>query len=411
MRTTVKLAAIAVAAAMGLLSGSGPAVADPVSVNEKVSKALVFLQMTVTGQVQIPFESGPKWSQDVEFSGVCSGYVVDPTGFIATAGHCVYTGDDQTKNMLRQKAVVALASAQRRDSAWATTIYRRALNEGWPVRAAGGDGEKPSVSVKVKQPGGPNQVIRDWTTVQVVSSQSFKDGDNAILKLNSPPGELTALPISTEIPKAGEAVTSVGFPGQVRRVSDDITLPQPSFKTGTVSSRQQNSAGAAQTEVSATIGKGMSGGPTVNADGLVIGTNSMKTVSQEESSEFGFVTDNIALRNYLQSNGAVLVSAEPAGSKLSMWVWLGPLIGVILLLAIVGLLLGFRRKPAPVAAYPVQGTGPLPGAPQAPFTGQVPGPIPAPPPPPGPAQHPGQGPNPYQPPTAPPPPPGPGPIG
>ena len=263
--------------------------------------------MTITGQAQIPFTSGARWS---------------------------------------------------RDSAWATNIYRQATAQGWAVRGAGGDGDRPSAAVRVKQPGGPNQVIRDWTTVQVVSAQSFKDGDNAILKMNSTPGELTALAISAVVPKPGEAITSVGFPGQVRRVSDDISLPQPSFKTGTVSSRQQNPSGLAQTEVSATIVKGMSGGPTVNADGEVIGTNSMKTVSKDETSEFGFVTDNIALRQYLHSHGVTLASPEQESSRRGWWVWLIPLVGIVAVL-LVGLLVFalIRKSKSGAAGYPTPESG------------------------------------------------------
>ncbi len=388
---------------MALVSGAGIAAADPVSVNERVGKALVFMQMVITGQVQIPFTAGAKWSDDIQVGGTCTGYVVDKTGFIATAGHCVYTADDATKNAIRQKAVETLAATQQRDSAWAQTIYTRAVTEAWPIRGAGGDGEKPSVAVRVKQPSGPNQVIKEWTTVQVISAQAFKDGDNALLKMNSVPGELTALPISAVAPKAGEAITSVGFPGQVRRVSDDMTLPQPSFKTGTVSSRQQNPSGVAQTEVSATIGKGMSGGPTINAAGEVIGTNSMKTVSRDETSEFGFITDNLALRQYLQSQGVTLVSAAPASSGLNMWLWLGPLIGLGVLGLLGAVLLGAKRKSpkqpaysyagAP-GAYPPQPGMPQPGVPQSgpgpsPFGGPPPtgstggSPFMPPPPPPG----------------------------
>ncbi|NNG97913.1 S1 family peptidase [Gordonia araii] len=349
------------------MTGAGPVTADPVAVNERVSKALVFLLVQFTGQVQIPFTDGAAWSEDVSAGALCTGYIVDPTGFVATAGHCVNVSDDSLKNEIREQAVIALAKKQNRDATWASNIYRRAVSEAWPVRGAGGDGEKPTVSVKAKQASGPNQVIREWTTLQVVASQAFRDGDNAILKINSAPGQLTALPIAKDVPKTGESITSVGFPSQVRKVSDDITLPQPSFKTGTVSSRQQNPSGVAQTEVSATLGKGMSGGPTVNAAGEVIGTNSMKTVSSDETSEFGFITDNVALRLYLQNNGVALAAPEEEGSGLNMWIWLGPLIGLLALILIVGLVLGLRRKPK--SGPPNFGGGGGPGGGGSPFGG------------------------------------------
>ncbi len=356
---------MAIAATLAVMTGSGPAAADPVAVNDRVSKALVFLLVKFTGQVQIPFTSGLKWSDDVSAASMCTGYIVDPTGFIATAGHCVNAEGDNLKNEMRKQAVIALAKAQGRDTAWATNIYQQAIRQAWAVRGEGGDGENPTVAVRTKQSSGPSQVIREWTTLQVVNAQAFRDGDNAILKMNSAPGPLTALPIAKAAPKTGESITSVGFPAQVARVSDDVTLPQPSFKTGTVSSRQQNSSGVSQTEVSATLGKGMSGGPTINAAGEVVGTNSMKTVSQDETSEFGFITDNVALRLYLQSNGVSLVSAQESSSGLNMWVWLGPLVAVVLILLLLALILGLRRKPkaGPPPFYPGG-----PGAPgQQPF--------------------------------------------
>ncbi|WP_161927943.1 S1 family peptidase [Gordonia crocea] len=364
MRRTIKAAAVALAATIAVMSGAAPAGADPVSVNDRVNKALVFLLVQFTGQVQVPFNDGPAWSADVQVAAVCTGYIVDPTGFIATAGHCVNASDESLKNELREQVVLDLAKKQNWAESKAVAIYQRALRESWPIRGGGGDGDTPSVSVKAKQASGPNQVIRDWTTLQVVASQPFKDGDNAILKLNSLPGPLTGLPIAKEPPQTGEAITSVGFPAQVRRVSDDVTLPQPSFKTGTVSSRQQNSAGVAQTEVSATLGKGMSGGPTVNTKGEVVGTNSMKTVSKDETSEFGFITDNVALRQFLLSNGATLTTAAAEPSGLNMWVWLGPLIGIVAILLILGLVLLLRRKPksGPPPFYPGGGSGP--GQPQ-----------------------------------------------
>ncbi|WP_290714570.1 S1 family peptidase, partial [Gordonia sp. UBA7599] len=377
---TIKSCVVAVAAALAVMTGSGPASADPVSVNERVSKALVFLISEWTGQVQIPFESGPQWSDDVSFMTTCTGYIVDPSGYIATAGHCAYTGADDIRTNLRKEAVIALAKTQNRDADWANRIFQQSIRQAWAVRGEGGDGANPTVEVRGKQSAGPNQVIRDWTTMQVVNAQSTRDGDNAVLKMNANVGALTALPIAKDAPKVGESITSVGFPGQVRRVSDDITLPQPSFKSGTVSSRQQKEGGIMQTEVSATIGKGMSGGPTVNSSGEVVGTNSNKTISQEETSEFGFITDNVALRSYLQSNGATLVSVEQPAKESNVWVWLGPLLALIAVLLILGLILGLRRKPkaSPAPYYPngTNGQAPSPqqfGPPQGLVQTQQPG--------------------------------------
>ena len=53
--------------------------------------------------------------------------------------------------------------------------------------------------------------------------------------------------------------------------------------------------------MNADISGGMSGGPTVNANGEVIGVNSF-TISGEEQA-FNFITDTRDLNRFLQQNG------------------------------------------------------------------------------------------------------------
>jgi len=68
-----------------------------------------------------------------------------------------------------------------------------------------------------------------------------------------------------------------------------------------VSSRHISERGVAGLEVNADISGGMSGGPTVNANGEVIGVNSF-TISGEEQA-FNFITDTRDLNRFLQQNG------------------------------------------------------------------------------------------------------------
>ncbi|MFT4199442.1 S1 family peptidase [Gordonia sp. (in: high G+C Gram-positive bacteria)] len=391
MTKTARLAGVLAAALIGVSAGAGPAMADESPIDHAY-KATVFLVQDITASVKIPLQSGARW-KELKVQSTCTGYVVDPAGYIATAAHCVDTGDESMKNLFRKEAVLSIMG----DVPAAQQIAARAVSEGWEVRGAGGEGDKPSMSVRVKQPVGDHQIIRDWTPAQVVDYQTFKDGDNAVLKLSAAPSGLVALPIAATAPAIGEDITSIGFPGQIRRTVNDSTLPQPSFKAGKVSSRQQNDAGVGQTEVSSTLGKGMSGGPTINGKGEVVGTNSWVTrdSSGQETQAFNFITDNVELRDYLRKNGVSLAGAESGG--LNMWVWLAPLIGIIVLGAVAVLVWALKRKSSR-PAQPALAGFPPPGMPQ-----QQPNPFgpPTTPPPPGPP--PGPSANPFGPPSGPPP--------
>ncbi|QKT09176.1 trypsin-like peptidase domain-containing protein [Gordonia sp. X0973] len=368
---------------------------SPAEVNAKVKKAVVYLGLKFTGAVQVPFKGGARWTEDIDIEGHCTGFVVDPAGYIATAGHCV-NADPMD---FYEKVANSIAGGNEADAA---QLLSMAYNNKWPVRGANGSGDAPTVKVRVKQPDGENQLISAWSDVQVVASEKFGKGDNAVVRLNNPPSGLVPLPIVKNLPTEGDPITSVGFPGGVARVSDQSMIPQPSFKTGTVSSRQKGANGNEQTEVSATIGTGMSGGPTVNAKGEVIGINSFKNKTQPggESSEFAFVTDPVDLRSFLQSNGANLSAAdsdEDSGFNL-MWVLI-PVAVVVLLAALIGFFVIRGRKgkgtppgmPGGGMPLPVGGYGQSPN----PFAAPAPAPMPRPggfgPPPrpaPGPAPQP-----------------------
>ncbi|MCK0440616.1 serine protease [Gordonia alkaliphila] len=331
--------------------GAGMARADGSgSIADTVGPSLVFLQTEFTAAVQIPFESGNRWLEDLTVTGNCTGYVVDPAGYVATAGHCVDPSDEGILNAFRQRAVETVARAQGRDDAWASRIYEQAVAEEWTVRAPNGD-TGAATTVRLRQPTGDHQLFPEWTAVDVVNYQSFDEGDNALVKV-APRDGLRALVISAEAPEPGDEVVAVGFPGAVQSTNESTAIAQPSYKNGTVSSRQNSDNGLYRTEISAVLGQGMSGGPTVGADGAVVGTNSSGAALRDEKASFNFITDNIALRSYLERHGVTLAVAPKQDSSLNPWVWIGPLIGagVLLLGGMTWMLLRRRRRPAAPAA-------------------------------------------------------------
>jgi serine protease Do len=366
------------------------AAADP-SIADRVGPSIVFLETKFTSSVYIPYSDGAEWSDAVTLTASCTGYFVDTKGSIATAGHCVNNNDDdELADDMREAAVAAVAKKQGRSETWAENILTRAKSEKWQVRGIENGSRTNDIAsrtVRADQPTGTGQVLTDWADVDVVGFQKFDDGDNAVLRLKDVPKNIEPLVVSAAEPKPGDPITAVGFPGAIRRTVDPDNIPQPSYIDGKVSSRQTRSSGVIGTEISADLGKGMSGGPTVDSAGRVVGTNSWKTKAADgDTASFSFLTDNLKLRDYLQQNNVQLASESSSGSGPGKLVWIVAAAAVLVLVLIGVLLLvlrGRRRaKPAPGPVggpfpgtpYPVGGAHP-PGGPAggfggAPFPGQ-----------------------------------------
>jgi hypothetical protein len=147
---------------------------------------------------------------------------------------------------------------------------------------------------------------------QLVDHQPFGRGDNALLRVADLTGT-QALAISATTPVVGDPIVSIGFPGSVQRVSD-VQRQLPSYKTGSVSSRQYSGQGVPATEIDAAVSQGMSGGPTINLTGEVVGVNSFGITGESQS--FNFITDTETLRDFLTRNGVDLgATAAPGGSE------------------------------------------------------------------------------------------------
>jgi len=212
-------------------------------------------------------------------------------------------------------------------------------------------------------------VLEDALVAQVVEWQPAADGDLALLKVNNLPEPTPALRVAADPPSVGDEVTAIGYPGHVGSVSDPARL-RASFKTGTVSSTQVTHEGVARTEVNADMAQGMSGGPTVDAGGAVVGVVSAGFADQA----FNFMTDHAALEAFLdhhdvEASGAgasgtltadpglaVQGRTAPAGEfPVTSLVAAG---GVALALAGGGTFLAGRRRPAtaPASAAPADPT-------------------------------------------------------
>lgn len=266
-------------------------------INALVQPSIVYLQQDWSGYV---FDRANKqylnYGQPFELSFQCTGFVVNPDGYIATAGHCVDL--EEVKPVFFQTAAqwavdngYYLDTTLTTDQIVAWQDYRvetmtkvnRAdlvIQVGWGAAASG------IQTAEVRR-------------ARVVATQGAEEGDVALLKVEA--SDLNALQLSDdEEVEVGTEVVSIGYPASVDTVTDpDLT---PSFKDGSISSVKTVQGGLMTVyEISAAVSGGMSGGPTVDLDGQVVGVNSFGISGEPQA--FNFVRPSSQLAELLASSG------------------------------------------------------------------------------------------------------------
>jgi hypothetical protein len=95
-------------------------------------------------------------------------------------------------------------------------------------------------------------------------------------------------------------VLSVGYPGSTDAVTD--ASYEPTFKDGQINAEKTREGGLLPVyEISAAMSGGMSGGPTVNLNGEVVGVNSFGITGETEA--FNFITPASIVTEMLAQNG------------------------------------------------------------------------------------------------------------
>ncbi len=172
----------------------------------------------------------------VTLSATCTGYVVNPEGWIATAGHCVsykeiradfldaatriaiqneeYTS--QNADLLYEHLFDYLKT-ESSDATGATAKPDRVVEVSWGATVSGLD-------------------VAEGKRAKVMDYQEFEEGDAALLRVDeSDLNALSIVPGEQEIDDL-TPVAAVGYAGSVAEVTDSSY--EPSIKAGTVSSHQ-----------------------------------------------------------------------------------------------------------------------------------------------------------------------------
>lgn len=223
----------------------------------------------------------------------CTAFVVNPEGWVATAGHCV---DPASAKLLILKRATSEYRSQYPDAPEshdaATTfewLQKNAIVEG------DAPGQGPHVSFKLISGTGTKLVAK--LPASVVDFRPLGEGDVAVLKIakrNLPSSELGTDADVT----IGTSILAVGYP----ETTQNITGPSldPTYKNGHVS-KKSIVGPSPEYEIDAAMTEGMSGGPTIGLNGKVLGVNSFAPAG--ETQPFNFIAPADGLAALLAAKG------------------------------------------------------------------------------------------------------------
>jgi S1-C subfamily serine protease len=286
------------------LAPSSTAAPPPTGMSEQEVDAIaqtgvVYVSMHWEGFVNVPASASANgtayWSDRVKADATCTGFVVSSDGYIVTAGHCAdpvegkhalvetYLAQEVTKGAIQQATMDDMIG------------NGGALD--WQVEGKA-DGSQPEFTIAAYMPASVSGLATGQKlTAAVIDNRPLSQGDVTVLKVQ-PQTPLSVLQVSATEPVNGDAVTAIGYPGNVDKVVDPTN--DPSFKSGHVSSLN-TSNGAPFIQTDAALSPGMSGGPVVDDQGQVVGLNSYKIVG--ETQQFNFAADRTTIQAALRRNG------------------------------------------------------------------------------------------------------------
>jgi hypothetical protein len=294
-RSAVAVAAALVVTACGAPAGDAvPPPHEVASPSERAAAtlqpALVRITGTFTGWVRNQDGAYANGGRPYTYTATCTGFGVHPDGYVATAGHCVdTTGPNGAREPFIQAAAEDLVAAMPYLSLEDVIAHGRS---NWTVQGRTADSPIESEIRVTGIPGAPS----DGLAARVVDVRPLMEGDVALLKVESPNLPTLELATGTDV-AVGTQLLAAGYPRTVGELAGPDA--QPSIKDGAVSGTQTVGSGSVY-EISAALDQGMSGGPTVDHAGRVLGINSLRG---SDSQPFNFVVPASGVAELLSRNG------------------------------------------------------------------------------------------------------------
>ncbi|WP_189242023.1 S1 family peptidase [Planobispora rosea] len=249
---------------------------------------------------------GPERTEDVTFSGTCTGWWITPDGHMVTAGHCVqntpaqieagfaeYGLADLTKKDVETalKDLMGSVEPDKELTDLVTKVFVTFNTDNLEV-----SGTKVKYEVVLPLPGGGMNASSTHLPIDLVAADGTggTGKDVALLKLAGA-RNLPTVPLGTDGDvRVGNALYAVGFPGTVNR-DEGLTEKSrlyPAITEGAYSALRETTSGVPYIQAQTPIYGGNSGGPVFNAEGKVVALvsatylNETQTERQENQSLF-----------------------------------------------------------------------------------------------------------------------------
>jgi serine protease Do len=303
-RHVVVLIAVAMLSVLGIGSaaaeaqpgaGQAPPVTNPQARAADLARpAVVWIRVHYDAWVITDF--GTTYRTPVDLG--CSGFIVNPNGYIVSAGHCFDDGMEGAQGDAITQVVDELVEQGRVPFYLRDQLIEdvKVGNVDWQVEGKYND-SRPDRKVYVTVGGGSVK----WGKVnaggakpaRVVEALNVEEGDAALLKL-----ERTGLPSILLSPtndiEVGEELLSIGYPAE--------TDGEESFgltnRNGQINAEVPKGPGNLPFyETSARLTQGMSGGPTVGLEGQVLGLASFKNEDAD------YIVPSSIIQELLTRNG------------------------------------------------------------------------------------------------------------
>ncbi len=274
-------------------NGSGRPQATPVQKAENLIRpAVVYMEKDLSAYVGDSKGWFRDLKQPVKLSFRCTGFVVNPSGYVATAGHCVDPGPEGARGDIIR--AIAQKDAQEDPSIDPDKLFQYGMAN-WKIE--GDVGGSPVDQTFTVVTGGAAGVKGQPHPARLVDFRPVSQGDVALLKVEASDLPSSELATDTEV-QVGQQIISVGYPGSTDKITDESM--DPDNKDGTISAKK--TAGSVPVyETNAALSGGMSGGPTVGLDGRVVGINSRGPAG--ETQPFNFIAPASGLGELLNRSG------------------------------------------------------------------------------------------------------------
>ena len=350
-------AGAAVAACAATLALTAPVVAhaEPEAAGpvDRVTGGLVQIKSVITGSVFVHFdvENGMKeWSRPVTVTKECTGVAVEGDR-IVTSASCVDPKSYGILSTMRGEGAVAVGEANRKTEGVLELL--RTLGEGqkWTVASSPDSPDSPpTITTTVRRVG---EDASATSPANLEASTYGVDGQpplTALLKLNQELEGVSPLPFSEEEMKLGDPV----YVASPTAATFDGPPAKAALRKSTVA-RIPVENGDRSPKIDGETKPQEFGAVVVDEDGVVVGLMPY--------GELQTAVDASSVRKYLLTKDVEFASLETEEES-NLWLWLGPVLGVVGLLVIGGVVfLVVRRRRKKALAQPAQANG---------FVGQFP---------------------------------------